>query len=255
LPFENFLVDEFPEDMLMDGDENAAGEADEAQDQNDNDQNDFGLPPDNIQLGFVEIANNFDTDPGLENFLASKEMPFLPKQNAEAVRLWAKHFNVPNQSAVKIPFECSNFYTTLLLSPTHFSWASTLLLSKAWDFFASDKGNVLFAIPPKCPSEVELFCPQEVQAAMADRKGKAVIEDLTPSSSPTFYTEQVKGECSTVKKRKKQNKEEILVDTSVRRSLRVKKANNGFKSKSCVDKNCLACDNEPPAISPSIIRN
>lgn len=148
------LQAQLPEDMLMDGDENAAGEADVAQDQHDNGQNDFGLPPDNIQLGFVEIANNFDTDPGLENFLASKEMPFLPKQNAAAVRLWAKHFNVPNQSAVKIPFEWSNFYITLLLSPTHFSWASTFLLSKAWDFFASDKGNVLFAIPPKCPSEV-----------------------------------------------------------------------------------------------------
>lgn len=45
------------------------------------------------------------------------------------------------------------------------------------------------------------------------------------------------------------------MDSSVRRSLRIKKANNGFKVSTCADKNCLACDSAPPILSPSIIRN
>jgi hypothetical protein len=94
-----------------------------------------------------------------------------------------------------------------------------------------------------------------LQASLDDKKGKAVIEELTPPSSPINSMAQPHSECIIIKKRKKQKKEEILVDTSVRRSLRVKKTTKGFKSNSCMDKNCLACDSEPPVLSPSLMKN
>lgn len=47
----------------------------------------------------------------------------------------------------------------------------------------------------------------------------------------------------------------MIVDSLVRRSLRVKKTKRGFKTTTCPHKNCLACDNELPTISPSIIKN
>jgi hypothetical protein len=76
-----------------------------------------------------------------------------------------------------------------------------------------------------------------------DSKGKAVIEDLTSPSSPPVSDV---GECSVSVKKAKSRKKEIIVDSSVRRSLRVKKAKKGFKANPCSGKNCLACDSEPP---------
>jgi len=108
----NFLVEEFPEDMLMDGEENH--EPEENADKQMADQ-----LSDNVQLGFVEVLDNFSVDPGLASYLARNSC----SQNAEAVRLWATHFNCAssNQPTVNIPVEWSNFFSKLLLSPTHFN--------------------------------------------------------------------------------------------------------------------------------------
>ena len=78
----NFLVEEFPEDMLMDGEENH--EPEDNADQQMADQ-----LSDNVQLCFVEVLDNFSVDTGLASYLARNSC----SQNAEAVRLWATHFN------------------------------------------------------------------------------------------------------------------------------------------------------------------
>jgi hypothetical protein len=46
-----------------------------------------------------------------------------------------------------------------------------------------------------------------------------------------------------------------LSEDDVRRSLRLKKINNGFKSSCCKEKNCLGCSTKPPTISTKVIRN
>ena len=61
VPLENFLVEEFPENMLM-GD--AEMEEGDAQEQDVEILNNHG----NIQLVFVEIADSFSMDPGLANY-------------------------------------------------------------------------------------------------------------------------------------------------------------------------------------------
>lgn len=174
-----------------------------------------------------------------------------PNENVDAIRYWAQHFKSSSStdSSFNIPIEWCNVFTLLLLSPTHFNWASTFLQSKAWDFFSSDKGNVLFSIPPKCPLDIQLSCNTTSPRQHLDKKGKAIIEDITPPSSPT---KEDQGECSL--KRSGKNLEEVIVDSSIRKSL-IKRVKRGFKIDTCPHKNCLACDSEPPTISPSIIKN
>ena len=55
------MVEEFPEDMLMDGEQNH--ESEENADQQMADQ-----LSDNVQLGFVEVLDNVSVDPGLASY-------------------------------------------------------------------------------------------------------------------------------------------------------------------------------------------
>ena len=71
----NFLVEEFPEDMLTDGEENFDQEANADQFMADQ--------PENIQMGFVEVLDGFSVEPGLADYRARN----IHSENAEAVRL------------------------------------------------------------------------------------------------------------------------------------------------------------------------
>jgi hypothetical protein len=52
-----------------------------------------------------------------------------------------------------------------------------------------------------------------------------------------------------------QSEEPILQASSLRRSNGLKILNQGFRKKSCADKNCLACTVTPPTLSPTLIKN
>ena len=72
------------------------------------------------------------------------------------------------------------FFTKLLLSPTHFNWASNFVQSKAWDLFNGKHGSILFSIPNDCPTNRQIFCQKSSAPLTQDKKGKIVLEDLTP---------------------------------------------------------------------------
>lgn len=77
-----------------------------------------------------------------------------PRMNADAVRMWAKFFS-PNGSkdpVIEVPSEWMNFFTNILLSPTHFSWAKEFLSAQAWKLFRSYSiaDGMKFSIPRKC---------------------------------------------------------------------------------------------------------
>jgi len=57
------------------------------------------------------------------------------------------------------------------------------------------------------------------------------------------------------KQKLSKQKQPILSDADLRRSVRLKKVHKGFKSSACKDKNCVGCSSTPPAISPSIIKD
>jgi hypothetical protein len=62
---------------------------------------------------------------------------------------------------------------------------------------------------------------------------------------------------STPAKKQKlsKQKQSILSEVDLRRSVRLKKVHRGFKSTACKDKNCVGCSTTPPAISPSITKD
>ncbi|RLM70036.1 hypothetical protein C2845_PM17G06160 [Panicum miliaceum] len=117
-------------------------------------------------------------------------------------------------------------------------------------------------VPNVIEEELDLNVPvveqppeEAVQSQLGDPKVKTILEDSTPPSSPTLITSQPPASGPSVSKKKKGKKAVVIVDTDVRLSLRVKKSKQGFKTSTCVDKNCLACDSAPPALSPSLIKN
>ncbi|RLN24349.1 hypothetical protein C2845_PM07G17160 [Panicum miliaceum] len=103
-----------------------------------------------------------------------------------------------------------------------------------------------------CPSLDELVCSRFTQSQETDKKGKALMDDNTPPSTPSQRVSPARVSSLHSGNSKKPL---VIVETDVRRSLRVKKAKKGFKTSACADKNCLACDSDPPVLSPSIIKN
>jgi hypothetical protein len=59
---------------------------------------------------------------------------------------------------------------------------------------------------------------------------------------------------STSAPRGKRGKHLHISDAYVRRSARVHSKNQGFKSPSCRDRNCLGCSTNPPSLSSSVVR-
>jgi hypothetical protein len=46
-----------------------------------------------------------------------------------------------------------------------------------------------------------------------------------------------------------------LVDSDLRRSLRIKTFNTSYKASGCGKRNCLGCELDPPSISTRVIKN
>jgi hypothetical protein len=54
---------------------------------------------------------------------------------------------------------------------------------------------------------------------------------------------------------KRKQRQLILVDSDLRRSLRIKAFNTGYKATGCGKRNWLGCDLDPPSISTKVIKN
>jgi len=67
--------------------------------------------------------------------------------------------------------------------------------------------------------------------------------------------EQEKEKVTPFKKRKATRRSSPIVESQVRRSVRVMKNNKGFKGSSCSDRKCTACNPKPPILSKEVILN
>jgi hypothetical protein len=56
-------------------------------------------------------------------------------------------------------------------------------------------------------------------------------------------------------RRKRKQRHLVLANSGLRRSLRIKAANTGFKAAGCGKKSCLGCELDPPSLSNKIIKN
>lgn len=111
----------------------------------------------NLQLGFVQIYEEPLADPVFQSFKVHNSHPF---QNADSIRLWAKHFSPTGSKDPVIPQEWLWFFTNLLVTPSQFSWAKDFLTSKAWDIFNSQSigHSMTFSLSQQCPTSHSPSC-------------------------------------------------------------------------------------------------
>lgn len=197
----------------------------------------------NIHVGMVQIAQ-----PAVDPIFESS--PLLGP-SPEAIRLWVKKFSQQSHSRplVFIPDPWMNFFSFLLLQSPTFAWAKHFLQSSDWNYFGEEhNGNgSLFSLPNECPSVVLSSCPN------FERTSSVVLELIDEDQENELDSP---AKLSTPKKRKARTKGKAPIsEEEVRRSTRLKKLNKGFKSTSCMDKNCLGCSSTPPTISSKVIRN
>ncbi|TVU17769.1 hypothetical protein EJB05_33825, partial [Eragrostis curvula] len=226
-----------------------------------------------LHIGFMEFADQVTVDPVFESFVSPTTLSSQKRINADIYRLWAKHFSPTGSSSavVEIPADWLNFFTTMLLSPTHFSWAKNFLSSKAWDIFNSKVDNdrgLKFSLPSLCPKDGPVTCLAGLTDETTSYPGEGTHDlNVTATNSETYQDNRAtpvntKSAASTLNLsktvpiiRKKTTCKVAIVETDVRRSDRLKKKNEGFKANSCSHWNCVACTNEPPVLSPSLIKD
>ncbi|CAN6336653.1 unnamed protein product [Urochloa humidicola] len=168
----------------------------------------------------------------------------------------------------------ADFFTAMMLNPGNFMWAKNFLSSSAWDCL-NDKGqpSVLFKLPEKCPADLNSACINEVPFSKTDGrsmeedsvsgKGKEIVQDSEPLSPCTppedrgVHISPSTGPWSRalLEQALQGKKQQVVVDTDLRRSDRQRRQFKGFKHSNCLDKDCLGCNSKPPTISPSLIKN
>jgi hypothetical protein len=93
----------------------------------------------NVQVGMVLLLDTLDCDPGLMEMQKDSASEKLSHHNADAIRLWAKHFApLRNSGGIDIPQCWGNFMTNARFNPNNFEWAKTLLESKALSMIVND---------------------------------------------------------------------------------------------------------------------
>lgn len=198
-------------------------------------------------MGFVELFQT-QADP-VFTFAHAGLLKLQP--SSEAFRLWVQFFsnNNPSFPSVTIPDAWMNFFTLLLLQSPTFDWAKGFLQSPAWDYFKfSHTGNSsVFSIPDVCSPFTLPVCSN------FELTSSVVIEDLDDNA--TSQPKEPLVPTTPKRKRITKSKSAPISEADVRRSLRIKKANKGFKTSACKDKNCLGCSAGPPTISPKVIRD
>lgn len=189
----------------------------------------------NLQVGFVRIIDEVPRD-----IWTSSAQEFFNKQT------WEKHFAPKKDKAsVPVPLEWADFFSSMLLAPSHFKWAKEFIQSNFAIQLSPGSSSILFSIPQSCSTTPNEGCSKlslwskvstkEEDLALEEEK----LEEESDFSSPTRTpAEKVR-----------------LVETEVRRSTRLKIRNRGFKSTSCNKVNCIGCCNEPPTLSPAVMRN
>lgn len=174
---------------------------------------------------------------------------------------------MPGDLTINMPIEWANFFTTLLLSPKNFLWTRDFLSSKAISLLDSKYTPLIFVITNRCPVEKKLACISEFVNKGATEKNLACISEIVDNGATNLTEgEQIlevlvekqgsEGQTCTPPGRKRIGKRTAPpVDSEIRRSDRLKQAQNGFKPNSGGCKNCLASTPLAPTLSKEVIKN
>ncbi|KAK8448081.1 hypothetical protein SEVIR_8G217501v4 [Setaria viridis] len=122
----------------------------------------------NVNLAITDRGSSTNADPGWDQLISGSQGSY--KSHPDVHRLWARFFSPMGspEQVISIPNDWTPFFIVMLLSPNHFEWAKSFLSSQAWKFLlscASNSVSMSFAIPSKCPENVDLNCSLFPQAA------------------------------------------------------------------------------------------
>jgi hypothetical protein len=227
--------------------------------------------PNNIgQLGFVELFQPAQDPVFMQRFSSptSRDLQAF-KGNPEAIRLWANFLApVAGASSVQIPKDWADFFTMMLLSPRSFQWAKSFVTSSAMEHLAGTSASVPFCIPQALPDAGSFLCSnnlplaEEPDASLSCHEPTSPVDSdqLSPATPPEKLKSKVapvSGPWSTALLDLAAHKGDLssTKEAKARRSLRQKALHKGYKNSPCSNRNCLGCSLDPPALSPSIIKN
>ncbi|TVU16793.1 hypothetical protein EJB05_36948, partial [Eragrostis curvula] len=212
-------------------------------------------------VGFVHIEDEHNADPVFQALVEGNAVkkPF----NADTIRLWAKYFSPTCNfdATVEVPSEWMLFFTNVLLSPTHYSWAKIFLSSQAWQIFQKQPfaHSMPYLLPGKCPTDAAPSCsylemPSDDNIS-ADEDDTA--DDTSGMSTPKkqfIHQVGLSESTSAVHRNRKRQRQVPVVETDCRRSERIKDITKGFKRSMCPHRDCFACAGAPPTLSPVVIK-
>ena len=84
-------------------------------------------------------------------------------------------------------------------------------------------------------------------------------KDVQPSSHATTpptkaSTIGMSSSTSSIQVYKKRKDKAPMIESQVRRSCRIQQLNHGYRKKTCMDRNCLPCNANPPSISSKVVK-
>jgi hypothetical protein len=109
---------------------------------------DLGPQINNLQVGFVRILDE-----------VPRGIWPSPVQNLFNRQLWEKHFAPKeNKASVSIPKEWADFFSAMLLSPSHFKWAKEFVQLNLPSQLSLGSSSILFSIPQSCQTSANESC-------------------------------------------------------------------------------------------------
>jgi hypothetical protein len=218
----------------------------------------------NIQIGMVRIIDNF------QPFNLSSPYPFangkFDHNKRDNIAEWGNndnidstkkdqpldlavchsenHINISESTLIRVPKKWAKFFQAILNSPFSYQWAKNLLQSNLLAVICKSGDFTRINISTKPNDHNSDLCTR-----LDSLNNYVVSEEVMLCEEEPPVTPK-----STKKLRKVKNKTPV-VESEVRRSIRVRGQSNGFKPSGCKKANCLGCNIKPPTLSVEALQD
>jgi hypothetical protein len=135
-------------------------------------------------------------------------------------------------------------------------WSKKFLNSSAWPLLQEEDiqpESLQFSIPMACPKNVTLCSARDLNSSETEDFETSHTVQGTPERGD--QTKQLHSSTTLLMPRKRKQRQMVLVDSDLRRSLRIKAYNIGFKCTGCGRTSCFGCELDPPPMFSKVIRN
>lgn len=186
-----------------------------------------------------------------DQWAATNRNLLLAAKKPEAIQMWERLTQKGNfeNFLVRVPSNWVPFFNIMLSAPDKFDWTKKFLTSGVTSYLEGKDGNYTLPLPKTCHPTAPVHCPDNIYSPDHDMtennvgKNNSVL-DKNADAPLTGGNEK--------KSKKSKKRLTPVVENQVRRSERVRLANDGYKS-DCTKRNCRSCN--PPTLTTKIIRN